>query len=796
MSRALSRQPGVADASVNLVTGQTRVVFDPSLVRADQLVSAVRAIGYGAEVPSAETSAVAAQEALDEAHIREFHGLRNKAVVSCVVGAVAMVLSMPVMSGSGAHEQHVGTIDPLMLWGMERLTPLLQRVAPWLYDVPIGVLTWMLLALTVFVMTWAGRQFYTNGMRALVHRVPDMNSLVAVGTGAAFLYSLVATVWPGLFTAAGMAPDVYYEAVIIILALVLLGRTLEAHARRQTAGALRQLVALQPSSATVVAGEVEREVPVDQLVPGDVVLLRPGSRVPVDGEVLDGTTAIDESMLTGEPMPVSKQAGDRVMGGTMNTSGAIQLRVTAVGPDSTLAQIVRLMRDAQASRAPIQRLADRVSAVFVPVVIAIALVTVASWLLAGGEGASVRAFAAGVAVLIIACPCAMGLAVPTAVMVATGRTSQLGALIKGGEVLQRAAEVTTVVLDKTGTLTEGHPAVTAVVPVDAESRAESVLVRAAAVGRFSEHPLAAAIVEAAAHRRLAIPGATSFESEPGQGTAATVEGERVYVGSAAWLRAHGVDDPRLDDMGDRLAREGQTPVFVGVAAAGVALLGAVPHAGTNRVTSSRPWEMAPRTANGHGGRPVLAGVIGISDPIRESSAQSMSMLRRRGLELVMLTGDRRGTADAIATRLGIDRVIADVRPEGKVEAVRALQRDGRVVAMVGDGINDGPALAQADVGVAMGSGTDVALDAADIALLRGDLGALVSALHVARAALRTMKQNLFWAFIYNVIGIPIAAGVLYPAFGILLSPIVASAAMAFSSVSVVANSLRLRRVRG
>jgi Cu+-exporting ATPase len=758
VQRALNRQPGVADAAVNLMTGQARVVFDPAVVEPRQLVAAVEAIGYGADLPSAEASAVDAQAARDEQQIREFAELRTRAIVSGILGLLAMILSMPLMGGSAAHDHSI-SIDPVMRWTTETFTPGLRKAAPWLYAIPPRALTWSLLALTAFVMLWAGRRFYVQGARALQHRTPDMNSLVAVGTGAAFIYSVVATVWPSLFVSAGVMPDVYYEAVMIILALVLAGRAIEARAKRQTAAALRRLASLQPTSATVVDGTTEREVPIDAIDAGSLVLVRPGERVPVDGQVVDGAATVDESMLTGESMPVMKRAGDSVTGGTINRSGAFTLRATRVGPDSTLAQIVRLMRDAQASRAPIQQLADRVSAVFVPTVMAISVVTVVVWLIAGGEGASIRALAAGVSVLIIACPCAMGLAVPTAVMVATGRGSELGVLTKGGEALQRTAEVTTVVLDKTGTVTDGRPTVATVEGFDhasARASGDEILSLAAAVERLSEHPLADAIVRAARERNLSVADVIDFRTEPGKGVSGSIGGERIRVGTAEWVGA-------LDDVGrsrgDRLAQEGQTPVYV--------------------------------VRDG-----TVIGIIGIADALRPTSRAAVTDLRGLGLDIAMVTGDRKATADAVAAQVGIDQVFAGVLPKGKVEVVQSLQRRGRVVAMVGDGINDAPALAQADVGIAMGSGTDVALEAADVALMRADLHALVSAVRVSRAAIRTMRQNLFWAFVYNVIGIPIAAGVLYPAFGILLSPILASAAMAFSSVSVIANSLRLRRVAG
>ena len=757
VQRALVRQPGVNSAVVNLITGQARVVFDASLVTADQLVSAVEAVGFGAEVPSSEASAVTAQSARDQAELADFHALRLRAITSMIAGVVAMILSMPLMVSPdhGGHAATGAVIDPLMRWAMEGLAPGLRSLAPWLFDLR-PQLPWLLLALTVGVMSWAGRRFYVTGIRALWHGSPDMNSLVAMGTGAAFAYSLVATLWPGMFTAAGVMPDVYYEAVIFIIALVLAGRTLEARARRQTSEALQHLARLQPTTATILEHGIERLVSLESIRPGDVLVVRPGERVAVDGIIAAGTSSLDESMLTGESMPVRRAEGGSVTGGTINLSGAIQVRATRVGPDSTLAQIVRLMRHAQASRAPIQHLADRVSAVFVPTVMVIAGVTVATWLAIGGISAMVPALAAGVAVLIIACPCAMGLAVPTAVMVATGRAGAFGVLIKGGEALQRLAEVTTVVLDKTGTLTEGRPEVTAVIASD--GRRQELLQRAAAVEHLSEHPLAQAITRAARDAGVVIPEAREFTTEPGLGVRGVVDGERIVVGTADWLAHNGIDIALMQIEANGLAEQGRTAVFVGA-------------------------------------NDTVVGVFGIADPLRPEAPEVVAELRRLALDVVMLTGDRRSTAEAIAARAAISTVVAEVLPQGKLDAVRKRQARGEVVAMVGDGVNDAPALAQADVGIAMGGGTDVALDAADVALMRSDLRALGSAIRIARATMKTMRQNLFWAFVYNCIGIPVAAGAFYPAFGLLLSPVLASAAMALSSVSVVSNSLRLRRAR-
>jgi P-type Cu+ transporter len=609
------------------------------------------------------------------------------------------------------------------------------------------------------VMGWAGRHFYTRAWAAARHRAADMNTLIAVGTGAAYVFSLAATFFPGFFVAHGVTPDVYFEAVLFIVGLVLVGNLFEARAKRQTSSALRALVELQPRTARVARDGAEVEVPIEELVRGDEILVRPGERVPVDGEVLSGRSAVDESMLTGESLPVEKEEGDRVIGGTVNRTGAFRYRATLLGSDSVLAQIVRLMREAQGSRAPIQHLVDRVTGVFVPIVMVLAVVTFAVWYLLAGEGALVRALAASISVLIIACPCAMGLAVPTAVMVSTGKGAEAGILIKGGEALQRARDVSVVVLDKTGTVTEGRPAVTEVVLATDGGVDEARLLRlAASLEASSEHPLGEAIVRHAEERGIAHASSEGFASVTGSGAVGRVDGAELAIGNARLMRERGVDFASLAGDDARLAGEGKTPVYVAV-----------------------------------DGR--LAGILAIADPVKESSPAAVRRLREMGLRVVMLTGDHRRTAEAVAREAGIERVVAEVLPEGKVEEIRRLQAAGEVVAMVGDGINDAPALAQADVGIAMGTGTDIAAEAGDVVLMRGDLHGVAGAIHLSRRTFGTMKQNLFWAFVYNTVGIPIAAGVLYPAFGLLLSPVLASAAMALSSVSVVSNSLRLRRVR-
>jgi P-type Cu+ transporter len=762
VQKALQQQPGVADASVNLMMGNATITYDPAAVSPTALVAAIRDSGYGAELPTTDRSAFEEQEARDKATAEEFHELKRKAIASGIAGAIAMVISMPLMSqlaGEHAHDGASGVSDPFMRWSMTVLDPFFQRVMPWLYSIPVTVVTWTLLLVTLGVMGWAGRHFYTRAWSSFRHHSADMNTLIAVGTGAAFLYSVIATVAPDFFRSRGVAPDVYYEAVIIIIALILTGNAFEARAKRNTATALRALVELRPKTARVLRNLVEQDVPVDEVVAGDVVVVRPGERVPVDGTIVRGESAIDESMLTGESLPVAKKPGDRVIGGTVNRTGAFRLKATTLGADSVLAQIVKLMRDAQGSRAPIQRLADRISGIFVPVVISIAIATFAAWFVLADAAPAVRAFAAAVAVLIIACPCAMGLAVPTAVMVSTGKGAELGVLIKGGEALQRAGDIRTVVLDKTGTVTEGKPTVTDVLRAADSGRADDELLRlVASLEKSSEHPLADAIVQYAKGRALALTDAEAFDAVTGRGATGVVDGVALAVGNAALMADYAIDIAPLAGDAGRLAAEGRTPMYV--------------------------------AADG-----ALAGLIAVADPIRETSREAIQRLHAMELEVVMLTGDNQHTADAIARAAGIDLVVAGVMPDGKVAEIRRLQGEDKVVAMVGDGINDAPALAQADVGMAIGSGTDIAVEAADVVLMRGDLRSAAQAILLSRRTMRTMKQNLFWAFIYNVVGIPVAAGVLYPALGLMLSPILASAAMAFSSVSVVANSLRLRRAR-
>jgi Cu+-exporting ATPase len=719
VQRALERAPGVQSANVNLMTSTATVSYDPAATSTDALVTAIRGTGYGAEPPAPPRAAaerVAERDAVREAEVRE---IRGKLIVSLAVAVISMALGLRPggMATMGSGER------------------------------------WLLLVLTLPVVFWAGRHFYTRAWAAFRHHGADMNTLIAVGTGAAFLFSLVVTVAPGWFAVRGVPVDVYYEAVAWIIALILLGNLLEARARGRTSDAIRRLAGLRPAVARVLKDGVERDIPLDALAPGDEVVIRPGDRIPADGILVDGASTVDESMLTGEPAPVRKSAGDRVVGATLNRNGAFRFRVEHTGEETVLARIIRMVEAAQGSRAPIQRLADRVSAVLVPVVSSIAIATVVLWFDLGPEPAYLHGLVAAVTVLIIACPCAMGLAVPTAVMVATGRGAELGILVKGGEALERAGDLEVVVLDKTGTITEGRPAVTDLVG----EAPEEALRLAAAVERLSEHPLGEAIAEAARARGLAVPAATAFESLTGLGVAADVEGQRVAVGSARLMAREGVDVAALDADATRLTQAARTAVHVAA-----------------------------------GGR--LLGLLGVADPVRPTSRAAVERLRAMGLEVVMLTGDARATAESVARTVGITTVVAEVLPDHKLEEVRRLQQGGaRVVAMVGDGLNDAPALAAADVGIAMGTGTDVAMETGSITLMRGDLAGVPQAIALTRRTMRVIRQNLFWAFIYNVIGIPVAAGALYPVFGLRLTPAMAAAAMAVSSVSVVTNSLRLRR---
>ena len=765
VQRTLAEQPGVQDASVNLMLNNATVLFNPLLTSPEALVNDIRKTGYGAEMPVPDQSILETQERNDQEQRDEYHRLRLKASVALVAGAVAMLASMPLMTMSIAPgTQRIQ--DPAIDWSMRVLTPALRSVMPGLYAINADAMRWFLLVLAAFIVTWAGRHFYIKAWSALMHKTADMNTLVALGTGAAFLYSTAGTIAPSFFLSHGVAPDVYFEAVILIIGLVLVGNTLESRAKGQTASALRKLVQMQPRTARVLRDQAEIDLPIEAILHGDLILVRPGERIPTDGQVVSGKSSVDESMLTGESLPVEKSPQDRLIGGTINQNGALQYRATTLGTESTLAQIVRLLRDAQSSRAPIQKIADRISAIFVPTVLGIAIVTFFLWHLLAPTAGIMQAFAAAVTVLVIACPCAMGLAVPTAVMVATGRGATFGLLIKGGEALQRLEKIDTVVLDKTGTITQGRPQVTDVVMApptpaadqDLAADTQRMVSLAAALERASEHPLATAVVHYAQQQQLTIPAAETFESHSGQGVVGIVAGTAILVGNPVFLQRYSVATAPLQSQSDHLAAAGKTPLWIAI--------------------------------NG-----ALAGIIAVADTVKPTSAGAIRHLQTLGLRIVMLSGDNLQTATAIAHTVGLTEVIAGVLPAGKSDAIKRLQAEHRVIAMVGDGVNDAPALAQADIGITMATGADVAIEAGDVTLMRSDLNGVAAAIALSRGTMRVMRQNLFWAFIYNVIGIPLAAGALYPAFGLLLSPVLASAAMALSSFSVVTNSLRLRSLK-
>ena len=597
VQHALADHPGVHDAAVNLVTESARVAYDPTVTSPSALVEAVRATGYGSDLPVPGRTAADDFEAQEREHAAAYQDLRFRTIVTAIAGAVAMVLSMPLMMAGAANRGMSSTADPVMRWVMQSMAPRMAGWLPWLFAIPVGVLSYGLLAITLGVMAWAGRGFYTSAWTAFRHHAANMNTLIAVGTGAAFLYSAVATIAPAVFTSHGLAPDVYYETVIIITALVLVGKVLEARATRQTTSALHTLIALQPASARVVQDDREIDVPVASVRPGQVVIVRPGERIPVDGAVVAGASAVDESMLTGESMPVEKVVGSQVIGGTVNRTGTFRYRATTLGEASTLARIVELMREAQGTRAPIQALADRVSGVFVPVVISLAILTVVVWFVAGGggSGAAARGVAAAISVLVIACPCAMGLAVPTAVMVATGKSAEYGVLIKGGEALERAGEVDTIVFDKTGTITEGRPVVTDIVTTSPQLPERDVLTLVALLERASEHPLADAIVQAATQRSIALVGVERLDASPGLGADGRVAGREVVVGNAAFMQARGVDVAVLAGRADQLASQGKTLVYAAV--------------------------------DGQS-----AGLFAIADPVRPTSRAAVTRLRRLGLE--------------------------------------------------------------------------------------------------------------------------------------------------------------------
>ncbi|QNE42053.1 MULTISPECIES: heavy metal translocating P-type ATPase [Hymenobacter] len=726
VEKSLSRTPGVQRAMVNFATEKATVDYVPTQASPASLKEAVLNAGYGVAERAPDTSAAERSAEIDRQKALAYQKLKRRFWVAVGLAVIIMPLSM------------------LMLW-----PAMMERVnMQWL--------NYALLLLTLPVLLYSGREFYESAWNGFKHRAANMDTLIAVGTGAAFLYSLAATVVPGFFTSRGLMPEVYYDTTATIIALILLGKVLEMRAKTQTSAAIRSLMGLQAKTARVVRPDgAEVDVPVEQVQLGDIVLVRPGEKVATDGLITEGSSALDEAMLTGESLPVQKQPGDAVFGATLNKTGAFRFRVTKVGADTMLSQIVKLVEDAQGSRAPIQRLADKVSAIFVPTVVVIAILTFVLWFdLAPVEHRLPLALVNFVAVLIIACPCALGLATPTAIMVSTGKGAEHGVLIRNAEALEKAYQVNTVLLDKTGTITRGEPAVTDFVAPGQDTARLLQLV--AAVERQSEHPLAEAVVRYADAQGAGTGAATDFRAVEGKGAAATVEGQAVLIGNRRLLNDEGVAlSSALSAQAEQLLAQAKTVLYVAVAGQAV-------------------------------------GLVGVADTVRDSSAAAIKQLQALGIEVVMMTGDNPQTAAQVAGQVGIARYFAEVLPQDKAGKVKELQGEGRTVAMVGDGINDAPALAQADIGLAIGSGTDVAMEAAGITLMRSDLRGVVTAIELSRQTIRTIKQNLFFAFIYNTLGIPIAAGLLYPFFGILLSPMLAAGAMALSSVSVLTNSLRLR----
>ena len=796
VERALNKVDGVSEASVNLATERASITFDPELVKPDAFIRTITDTGYTATTAHADLGITgmtcASCSGRVERALNKVEGVleatvnlaTERASVAYLPDTVSPADLKAVVRETGydvldeadagqnaedlereAHERHVAGLRRDLIVAASLATPLvlfvmLPMLIPGLQhsvDGALGAFGVNLIgfALASIVQFGPARRFYRTGWSSLRHGSPDMNALVMIGTTAAYGYSVVATFLPELLPA-GTA-HTYYEASAAIVALILVGKYLEAVTKGRTSEAIKKLLSLQAKTARVEREGVEQELPIDQVVPGDVIAVRPGERLPVDGTVLTGSSYVDESMITGEPVPVSKEAGAEVVGGTVNQNGSLRFQATKVGADTVLAQIIRMVQDAQGAKMPIQALADKVVRYFVPVVMSLAAITFVVWLIFGPAPALTYALVNMVAVLIIACPCAMGLATPTSIMVGTGKGAELGGLFRRGDALQTLQDAKVVALDKSGTLTKGKPGLTDLLGRDGDAD-DATLRLIAAVERSSEHPIARAIVDAANQRHLDLPEADGFQADPGYGVSATVDGHTVQVGADRYMHKLGLDASAFSEVATRLANQGKTPMYAAIDG-------------------------------------TVAAVAAVADPIKDTTPAAIDALHKAGRRVAMITGDNAHTAHAIAQQLGIDHVLAEVLPDGKVDAVKELQRDHGKVAFVGDGINDAPALAQADIGLAIGTGTDIAIEAADVILMSGDLRGIPNALALSNATITNIKQNLFWAFIYNVILIPVAAGVLYPAFGIQLSPIIAAAAMGTSSIFVLTNALRLKTFR-
>ena len=797
IEKGLAKMRGIQDARVNFAAEKASVSYDPSRVRVGDLVGAVKDMGYeaglekvtlpvhGMSCASCVKKVEGALERLGGVIKASVNFATEQATVQYIPGAVSLNDFKKAVKDAGyeiletdagrvekqdvsdrekaAREAEFGKLKRKFIAGLALVIPVFL-LGHWknfgldgLYNLGRDANFMLQLLFQTPVQFWVGWQFYRGAWKTAKHKSADMNTLIAVGTSAAYLYSVLATFFPALFSAQGLAAEVYFDTAGAIIVLILLGRLLEARAKGQTSEAIKKLIGLQPKTARVVRDGREEDIPVEQVEIGDRVVVRPGEKIPVDGIVKEGHSAVDESMVTGESIPVEKHAGDEVIGATINKTGTFQFEAVKVGRDTMLSQIIKMVEDAQGSKPPIARLADIIAGYFVPAVIGIAVLTFGVWYFFGPAPALTYAVLNFVAVLIIACPCALGLATPTSIMVGTGKGAESGVLIRGGEALETAHKLKAVVLDKTGTLTEGKPSVTDVEAFEGFEEDE-ILRLSASAEKGSEHPLGEAIVHRAMEKNLALAGLEKFNAIAGHGIEAEIEGRSLLLGNLKLMRDRGVATSALEKKADALSGQGKTPMFVAV-------------------------DQAP------------AGIVAVADTLKENSKAAVEALHRMGIEVAMITGDNQRTAAAIAGQIGIDRVLAEVLPDGKADEVRKLQAEGKKVAMVGDGINDAPALAQADVGIAIGTGTDVAIESADITLISGDLKGVLTAIALSRATIRNIKQNLFWAFAYNTVLIPVAAGVLFPFFGILLNPIFAAAAMGLSSLTVVSNALRLRRFR-